>query len=204
MRARSTTQKVQDASDLEGFFQIEEDDRRTVKKAIDDFNETYSEKLSSKTAKSTAKSTEAPSKKAVPKHEAPKRHLHIAKDQTKLSLKHGMMGIKSGGENLQSKDKVLSTSTASIHTATLTMAAMVTGKSDTDNNMNGVSIEDKASYVSDGDGGPDDSFANFCTLCKRIADLPSYNDKTEAIRNYITEGEKGAHIPNQTQANINF
>eukprot|EP01147_Barroeca_monosierra_P002945 gene2945-5746_t len=191
MRARSTTQKVQDASDLEGFFQIEEDDRRTVKKAIDDFNETYSEKLSSKTAKSTAKSTEAPSKKAVPKHEAPKRHLHIAKDQTKLSLKHGMMGIKSGGENLQSKDKVLSTSTASIHTATLTMAAMVTGKSDTDNNMNGVSIEDKASYVSDGDGGPDDSFANFCTLCKRIADLPSYNDKTEAIRNYITEGEKG-------------
>ncbi|EGD81001.1 ligase III [Salpingoeca rosetta] len=159
MRSRATTTKLEDPADLEGFYSLSEDDRRSVKKAIDDFVTAYAEQQAKKKTKTKTKAAAA-GKKAAPSAAAgpvspitgsPKKTA-----QATLSFRGGTMGLR--------KDTTGATATS---TTTSRPAA-------------GAARDLSSSSAT--------TFANFCDLCNRIAARPSYNDKTDAVRQYITKG----------------
>ena len=269
MRSRATTTKVEEPADLEGFFALGDDERRTVKKAIDAFNEDYAKKLKEKGAKKGKKATAKKPTAALRATEgggAAEAATSGAAGQARLSFRGGTMGVRAAStsntknkDNEKGKDKIKRSKglgeagdVAELREGRITVAAAVLGGDDDDDDDDdggggsrseqldkddraqgidmvvatagakgakskraptgdggplaraldasaaaaddGTDDHTKAVYVSRGDGGEDDRFANFCDLCDRIGSTPGYNDKTSLVKTYITKGNSGMTV----------
>eukprot|EP00050_Salpingoeca_kvevrii_P020889 m.103651 g.103651 ORF g.103651 m.103651 type:complete len:1100 (+) comp9072_c0_seq1:161-3460(+) len=180
MRQRATTNKIEHASDLEGFNELEDDAKDDVRKHIADFNKAYAEKLA-----------RAGKKKSAPKSPVKPRTAPAASSggaQTKLSLGSGGLTVTASSPGSASPSgsprKLAPPSYAAGRAASPAPAAAADDDGDDSGTSSGI--------PKPGQGrGRDNSFYEFRKLCDRVAAHPAYTDKTSLIKEFITKGSHG-------------